>query len=248
MIYSDVTQALALLAKMNDSPGIFTFINAPNFSAYLPRIIDYAEGRCYREITPLATRNSSATTRAQAGLRTLPLIGFNPQPIVVEGIALITPVGTTPTQGQRWQYEQASIDFIDMIWPVEGTTLSPSSTDERYWGLLDNQTIILAPTPDQPYTAEATGTFRPTPLSALNPSTYLSLFYPDIFLAACMIAVAGFQRDYGAQSDDPKMAVSWESQYESLKAGAIEEEQRRRGQAPGASNLPAAPELQQRRG
>jgi hypothetical protein len=62
-----------------------------------------------------------------------------------------------------------------------------------------------------------------------------------------MISVSGFQRDDGAQADDPKLAISWESVYQELKGSAMEEEQRRRGQGPDQGNLPPAPESQQRR-
>lgn len=247
MLYADLTTALAILSQQNDQTGLYTFIQSPDFATFLPRIIEAAEGRCYRELVPLATRNSTASAKCQAGLRTLPLGLFSPQPVVVEGIALITPVNTAPSQGTRWQYEPASIDFIDWIWPTEATAVAPSATNERYWALLDSQTVVLGPTPDQAYTAEATGIFRPTPLSAQNNETYLTEFYPDVFVAACMIEVAGFQRDYGAQSEDPKLAVSWQAQYDLKKASAIEEEQRRRGQGPSQSTLPPAPETKARR-
>lgn len=248
MLYPDLTTALGILAKQYDQQGTYTFVNAPNFLTYLPRIIEYGEGRCYREITPLATRLSTATQRTARGLRGIALTSFVPTPVVVEGIALITPVGSAPTQGRRWQYNMVSIDFIDSIWPVEGTTLGPAAADpELYWAFLDAQTIVIAPTPDDNYTVEATGIFRPTPLSATNPASYLSLFYPDVFVAACMISVAGLQMNYGAQSDDPRMAISWEDQYEKLKASAIEEEQRRKGLGAGATPLPPAPEARQRR-
>ena len=248
MLYPDLTTALVILAQQYDARGVYTFLHSPNFTAYLPRVIEYAEGRVYREVVPLATRNSSATAQVQAGLRTLPLGFFVPQPVVVEHLALITPQGVAPQKGQRWVYEMTSIDFIDMIWPVEATTMAPNvAYPELYCAPLDNQTFVLAPTPDLAYTAEVTGTFRPMPLSAANPQTYLTSFYPDIFLAACMIAVAGFQRDFGAQSDDPRMAVSWESVYEKLLPGAIEEEQRRRGQGVGWGQLPPAVEAKQAR-
>jgi hypothetical protein len=248
MIYSDLTTALAILAQQYDATGTFTFIKAPNFAAFLPRVIEYAEGRIYREITPLATRSSEASAVTFPGLRTLQLNAFTPEPVVVEGLALIIPAGKTPRDGTRVPYEQVSIDFIDQVWPIEGTLRAPDPTSgEQYWALLDNQTVILAPTPDAQYTVEATGIFRPTPLSAANPSTYLTSFYPDVFVAACMISVSGFQRDYGAQADDPKLAISWESVYQELKGSAMEEEQRRRGQGPEQGNLPPAPESQQRR-
>lgn len=250
MLYSDVTTALAILAQQNDALGTYTFVQSPDFAAYLPRVIDYAEGRLYREIVVLATRSTEANNTVQKGLRTLPLNLFTPQPIVVEGLALITPVGTPPQSGRRWQYHKTSIDFIDMVWPQENVTMAPSSAPlgELWWAPLDHQTIIIAPTPDQAYIAEITGIFRPTPLSANNPATYLSLFYPDLFLTACMIAVAGFQRDYGGQSDDPKLALSWEQQYQALKASALEEEHRRRGTGVGGGTAPpvASPETPKR--
>jgi len=248
VLYGDLTTALALLAQYNDAFGTYTFIQSPDFSTYLPRIIEYAEDRIYREVVPLATRQSNATATFQAGLRTLPLIGFKPQPVVVEGLAAITPVNTPPQKGTRWQYRMASLDLIDSVWPIESTTMAPSAAwPELYWALVDNQTIVVAPTPDQAYTVEATGIFRPTPMSAQNPETYLGDFYPDLLLAACMIAVAGLQRDYGQQADDPKLAMSWESQYQLLKASAMEEEQRRRGQGQGFSTQPPAPEAHARR-
>jgi hypothetical protein len=247
MIYSDLTTAFGALAQINDQFGIYTFIQNPDFVAYVPRVIEYGEGRCYREIVPLATRMSNATARVVGGLRTLPLGSFFPQPVVLEGLALITPVGTIPSQGTRWQYEETSIDFIDSIWPVEGTMMAPSATDERYWALVDNQTVVIAPTPDQSYTAEGTGIFRPTPMSDTNPSSYLGTFYPDIFLAACMIAVCGFQKEWSTDPSDPGIVSFWEKQFETLKGSANEEEQRRRGQGPGNTPLPPAPEQKTRR-
>lgn len=239
MLYSDLITALVILAEENDASGVYSFLQSPDFAAFLPRVIEYGEGRIYRETVPLATRQSNATQTFQAGLRTLPLIGFNPQPVVVEGLAAITPVGTSPQAGQRWQYRMVSLDMIDSLWPEESVTLSPAvAYPELYWAMRDNQTIVVAPTPDQAYVCEATGTFRPTPLSAANPLTYLTEFYPDLFLAACMISVAGFQRDYGAASEDPKVGLSWETQFKTLEASAIEEEQRRRGQGMGITAQP----------
>src|SRR5258708_35868810 len=194
MIYTDLQTSLAVLAQLNDQFGIYTFLQNPDFVAFLPRVIEYSEGRCYREIVPLATRMSNGTARVVGGLRTLPLGSFNPQPVVLEGLALITPFGTIPSQGTRWQYEAVSLDFIDTIWPVEGTLMAPSATDERYWAFVDNQTIVIAPTPDLSYTAEGTGIFRPTPMSAVNQSTYLGPFYPELFPAGGMISVCAYQR------------------------------------------------------
>jgi hypothetical protein len=55
-----------------------------------------------------------------------------------------------------------------------------------------------------------------------------------------MVWLAGWlQRNYGAQTDDPRMAVSHETQYSSLRDSALAQEQRMRGQGTGwSANLP----------
>jgi hypothetical protein len=37
-------------------------------------------------------------------------------------------------------------------------------------------------------------------------TTILSLYVPDLFVAAAMIFMAGYQKDFGSQSDDPQAA------------------------------------------
>ncbi len=247
MQYQDLTTALALLAEENDAYGVYTFINNPDFQNYLPWVITNAEQRIYREVVPLSTRMSTANQTFVAGSRTIALIGFDPQPVVVEGIAAITPVATTPAKGTRWQYRITSLDFIDTIWPQESLTQAPNlGFPELYWAMLDSQTIIVAPTPDAAYTLELTGIFRPAPISAQNPETYLSKLYPDLLLHAMMIEVVGMHQNYSAEGHDPQQALSWEMKYQTLKASATEEENRRRGSRQGPSALPAvAPESKQ---
>jgi hypothetical protein len=250
--WSDITTALAALAQENDQQGTYTFVNNPDFSAYLPRITEQAERRMYRDCPFLSMRAQSANQQFQAGSRTLPLLGMVPIPVVVEGLSAIYPAGVTPQQGTKREFQKASLDFIDMVWPTEATTLDPSTTDSLYWAMYDHQTIVTAPTMNAAYTALVTGLFQPTPIgptnAAPNPATgfagtqittYLATVYPDVFIAACMISTAGYKRDYGAQSDDPKLAVSWTEQYRSLLPGVIEEEKRRRGIGQGWSQFQA---------
>ena len=102
--------------------------------------------------------------------------------------------------------------------------------------------LVFSPTTDKAYTAIIFGTFQVTPLSSGNPSTYLSNIYPDLLQAACMVFLTGaLTRNFGAQADDPKMAVAWEEQYKSLLEGAVLQEQRRRMQGVGWSQYAPAP-------
>ena len=79
---------------------------------------------------------------------------------------------------------------------------------------------LFGPTPDQAYAVHVTATTRPAPLSATNSTTWLSLNVPELMVAAGMVFAAGHMRDFGAQSDNPQMAQSWETQYGNLMKSA----------------------------
>ena len=147
---------------------------------------------------------------------------------MVEHVSLV--VGGVP-----YPFDTASHDAIDLVWPNSALTLSPAAADwiGRWWGMFDDHTVLLAPTPDAAYQAQVTGLFQPMPISAANPSTYLSRTYPELLTAACLVWLSGaLKQNYGAQADDPKMAMSWEQTYQGLLGPAKAEEMRRRGLAP----------------
>lgn len=245
MLYSDFVTALgALLQYPITNPTSATPSSNTDFNNILPRIIESAEQRIYREMDFLYTRVVDVATLLTVGSRnaTLPsqiiLMQSANLVIVTGGGSYVTEDGTTPYVSEdgstpytpetstspsytRIPLEITSKDFIDAIWPIESTLDVP-----QYMALVTNSGVIFAPTPDQPYTLEVTGIFRPSPLSSTNTITYLTLVYPDLFLYAAMIFAAGFQRDFGAQSEDPKMAMSWQSMYDSVKGSVSEEDQR----------------------
>jgi hypothetical protein len=220
-----------------------------DYTAAVPLIIANAELRIYRELDFLSTRGVNSSLSFTAGARTLSMAamtgtlvsGFpvaNVYPVVVQSVAAILPTATQPNAGQRVRFQLASYEFVDALWPNE-SVVSPPGTPFAYYALVDHQTVIVAPTPDQSYVAEIIGTWRPAPMSATNIETWLGDNLPDLFFAACMVEAAGWERDFGRQADDPQMAMSWEGEYGRLKASAIEEEQRRKGF--GAGYQPFSP-------
>jgi len=239
MNYSGFVQQISILAQQAISPA-YSLGDVPDFQNTIPTIIAYAEGRIYRDCAFLAQRvQNSSSVSASAGNRSLDISSISPPVMVVEGVALITPAATAPAAGTRWNYDMASLDTIDMLWPVEATTVAPAAADLRLAAMKDEKTIVLMPTPDGAYKAEITGLVQPTALSASNTTTYLSNIYSDILVVAAMIFVSGYLRDYGAQSEDPKTGLSWEALYKSQMVGVTAEEQRRRTQGVGWSpNLP----------
>jgi hypothetical protein len=107
--------------------------------------------------------------------------------------------------------------------------------------MITDQTIIVGPSPDLAYGMEVIGWGRPKPLSATNPTTYLTLELPDLFLAESLIFGYGYLKDFGAAADDPQGSVSWSSHYDKLWQSANAEEQRKRYSAQGWTSKQPAP-------
>lgn len=207
----------------------------PDFVGILPSIISYAEDRTYRELDLLSTvvRDTAPVT---ANNRNFTLPQNLGRFVVTNGINIYTPVGTTTT---RNQVVPASRDYLDVAWPTN--TAASADTIPVNYAMITDQLVIFGPPPGAAFTAEVIGTIQPNPLSATNTTTYLTLYLPDLFNAASMVFAAGWQRNFGSQADDPKLAVSWESQYQALFASANTVEQRKKYQAGGWSSLSPTP-------
>jgi hypothetical protein len=220
-----------LVATLAQAP--YPYVVLPDdFNTLYPQAITYAEGRIYKDLVLLATRAVDASLITINGTRSVDLSAMASPVIVPEGFALLTPAGSTRQTGTQTPFEEASLDVIDQAWPTIATTMDPADADNigRFWALQDNHTLVFSPTPDDAYTAVVTGLFQPASLSETNTSTYLSEVYPELLTAATMIFLTGaLLRNFGSAADDPKMALSWESNYQNLMPLAKYEEARRRG-------------------
>jgi hypothetical protein len=215
LTYSTYVATLANLAVVDAANDDFVQV--------LPSVIDYAEQRIYRELDILNTVVRS-TGVLSVGSRTFNLPTSLGRYVVTNGINIITPASTvTPDEGTRNPAVPASRDMLDSIWPSTTGAGVPA-----YYAMITDQQVIFGPAPDASYTAEVIGTIRPTPLSSSNETTYLTLYLPDLFVAASMIFISGWQKNFGAQADNPQMASSWQAQYEKLFPSANVEEQRKR--------------------
>jgi hypothetical protein len=156
--------------------------------------------------------------------------------VVVSEINVITPAGTSdPDSGTRNALVPTSDEMLNSLWPgVAGSTVP------QYFAMVNQGSIIVGPWPAAAYQVEVVGTIRPAPLSASNTTTLLSWYFPDLFIAASMVRAAAYQQNYGSASDDPKMALTWESHFQDLLKGADVEEARKKFTGPGwSSNAPA---------
>lgn len=232
LTYTTYVSALTTLMVIDDATN-----TESGFPQILPDIIDYAEQRSYRDLDLLSTvvRDSSATLTVATRNFTLPttLGRF----VVTNGINVITPSSqTNPELGTRNQLTPCSRDVLEVLWPSATGAGVPT-----LYAPITDQSFIVGPFPDATYTVEVIGTIRPNALSATNTTTYLSQYLPDLFLAASMIFVSGFQKNFGSQSDDPAAAMSWEAQYGKLLASAATEEQRKRYASGGWASLSPTP-------
>jgi hypothetical protein len=211
MSYTYSTFVTALSAALVVEPDDTDFVTL------LPTIIDDAEQRLYRELDLVATSViTPATMTIDSRFLTLP--ATNGHIVVVDAINIVD-------ISQRYPLKPATLDVIDYVWPsdVHVGTVKP-----QLFYRLDDDRVVIAPPPHNPWICEIVGTVRPTPLSSANPVTFLSTYLSDLFFCAAMCAAVGtLLKNYGAQSEDPQQAVSWETKYAGLFASAKTEELRK---------------------
>lgn len=205
----------------------------PEFTTNLPSALDYSQDRINRELNLLNTVVSNSSLALTAGVRSLDITPANIN--VLSQVNLITPAAqTNPEAGTRNSVTIASKSFLDIVY---GSAANPGLPIN--FALLTDTDLLFGPFPDAAYTVELTGTMMPESLSASNETTWVSTNIPDLLIAASMVFMAGFMKNFGAQSDDPKMAQSWESQYTTLRDSVAVEDARRKFQSIGwSSDLP----------
>jgi hypothetical protein len=220
-------------------------VNDPNFVLILPTIIDYAEQRIYRELDCLHAETRqwfpmTAYQREQSFLASA-ATSATPSPaqqiLIVERVS-IQPVGAAPpiagvapTLGGEPALP-TTVDYLDAVYSGLFPTPGPIGRPVHF-APLDDVTLVFGPAPDQAYSFLIHGKCRPVPLYLAPPAdgtqtTFLTSVLPDLFLAAAMVSASGYRHNFGAQSDDPRMAVSWEGQYNELLGSAKNEETRKR--------------------
>jgi hypothetical protein len=200
----------------------------PYFAQILPACIDYAEQRIYRDLDIQST-TTSGTLSATAGTPFLAL-PENPIVYVVESLFVSQLAsGAQPPIGIGTMLTPVDKNFLMATYPP--AYWSTAQGQPRFYYVQDQTQIQIGPCPDQNYQFEMTYTYRPAPLSASNTTTILTQIWPDLFLAASMVFMSGYQKNFGSQADDPKMAQSWEAQYQALLKGAMDEEARKKNMA-----------------
>lgn len=218
-----------------------------NFQTILPSMIDYAELRIYRDLDLINT--STALTgptfqlvNANRQLTFPMMLPDNSGSIVVtEQINVILPAGQSDPDADgcsRVALLPTTKEFLDAVY---NTNTALMRDTPRFFAPFNENLFFVGPIPDQNYYVEVVCTFRPTSLSAANPTTFLSTYLPDLMIMASMVYISAYQRNFGRQSDDPQMAQSYESQYQALLKSAMVEEARKKFEGPGWTSQSPSP-------
>ena len=215
MNYSDYVTQIATLAVVSPTDA--------NFQIILPQAINYAELRMQRDLDFLSTQtsNTSYTLTSGSNELSLPTSSF----ITLQTINVVN-------NGQTYPLAPASKQYLEYVWGSSTGAGIPKffavyGGDQATAGLT-TQNIIVGPWPDQSYSLRITGTIRSATLSATNTSTFISVYLPDLFIAASMIYIGGYQRNFSTTGADPQMPINWEQQYKTLLASAAIEEFRKK--------------------
>lgn len=229
LTYSTYVQQIATMAVVP--------VTDPNFTIIIPSMIDYAELRMQRDLDFLSTQTSNTSYSFTSGnnVLTIPSSGF----VVMQTVEVIDGSGnSTPLL-------PIGKEYIQNVYPTGSTSGLPQyfavyGGDAATAGLT-SQNILVGPTPSTGYSVRLTGTIRSTPLSASNTTTFISTYLPDIFVMASMIYISAYQRNFGRINDDPAMAQTYESQYQSLLKSAMIEENRKKFQSAAWTSYSPSP-------
>ena len=108
--------------------------------------------------------------------------------------------------------------FMKEVWPDATATGEP-----KYYSVWDQNTLYIAPTPDDNYAVEIGYIVRPTQLSSTNPTTWVSINAPEALLYACLVQA------YSYTKGPPEMLQYFDASYtKAIQGLGVEQQGRRR--------------------
>ncbi len=239
LTYNSFVQNLANLAVVDvvETAGVFAGTEA-YFNLLIPTAINYAELRIQRDmdLLPSLTTRGYTLTSGSAFL-TLSANDF----VTVQDVNI-------NVNGQQTPLLPVSKEFLQYAYPSTATPGPPGyfamlGGDLATGGTTSN-IIQVGPPPDNMYPVSVNGTIRLPSLALYNTApqagsatTFISTYLSDLMIQAAMIMVAEYQRDFGRISDDPQMAMTYETAYQNLLKSAYVEEARKKFSASAWSSM-----------
>ena len=182
--------------------------------------IEHAELRIFRDVD-LDVFRKYQTASLTSGDAFVAMPGATPSSFsFIRSVNIFSPSGSLGglTDSERRYLEKKDTSFMSEYSPNRTSTGIP-----KYYANWDNDTIILAPTPNAAYTIELAYNALPTGLSSSNTTTWVSNNAPQLLLYACLVEAFKFLKG------PDNMLQTYESYYQqSLSPFAGEQMGRRR--------------------
>ena len=151
--------------------------------------IEHAELRIFRDVD-LDVFRKYQTATLTSGDPFISMPGATPTDFeFARYITIFSPSGSLGglTDNERVYLQKKDTSFISEYAPNRTSTSIP-----KYYANWDNDTIILAPTPNAAYTIELAYNAQPTGLSSSNTTTWVSTNAPQMLLYACLVEAFQF--------------------------------------------------------
>jgi hypothetical protein len=206
MTYAELVQKIRDYTEVDDNVFTATIVNG---------FIEDSELRILRDVDSDNNRQYAQAdiVNGQRYVNT-PLI--NNQTLVIRSAQITNSTGGADNSNRSF-LEYRDVNFISEYNP-EGTQGLP-----KYYSYWDENTIVLAPTPDQNYNMQINYILNPPGLSSTNTTTYLSTEFSNGLLYACLVEAYGFLKG------PADMIQYYEGKYkEAVKGFSIEQMGRRR--------------------
>ena len=203
MTYAELIQKIRDYTEVSANVLTDSILNdmIENVEFRILRDVDSDNNRRY------ATANVLANTR---------FIDTPTNALVIRSAQIVDSDGTAADDNREFlQFRDTS--FMSEFNPT-GATGVP-----KYYSWWDQDTIVMAPTPDATYTIQLNYVLKDPGLSATNTTTYLSTYFPNGLLYACLAEAYGFLKG------PVDMLQLYDNKYvEAVKGFSIEQMGRRR--------------------
>lgn len=171
--------------------------NSTDLSSNLDTIIALAETQCLRDLDLEIFQQEIAAGALSIGTPTLAMPG---------SVIKANSMWVTTAAGAKVPVFQRTLGYCRQFTPNSADVAARAQP--RYYAYKDESTLYFAPSPDIAYVVTIDGIDRPTGLSSLNATTWLSNYAGDLLLYACL----GNAEDY---LTNPEQAATWRNQYSS---------------------------------
>ena len=218
MTYAELVQKIRDYTEVDDNVFTATIVNG---------FLSDAEFRILRDVDSDNNRQYAQAdiVNGQRYVNT-PLI--NDQTLIIRSAQITNSTGGADNSNRSF-LEYRDVNFISEYNP-EGTQGLP-----KYYSYWDENTIVIAPTPDQNYNMQINYILKPNGLSSTNTTTYLSTEFPNGLLYACLVEAYGFLKG------PADMIQFYEGKYKQALEGFTVEQMGRRRRDEYDSGSPRLP-------